>query len=119
MDGPDRKKRRVHCRVCPWRKDVDANDIPNGYCEVKHANLRSTIASGDAMSQLAENQGMRMMACHESPIGEEKPCVGWLDNQLGSGNNIPLRIAASAGRIDYDYELVGDQHATLEETLPK
>lgn len=110
---------RKQCKACPWRKDVDPHDIPNGYCETKHANLKSTIAPQDVMSQLSENRGLRIMACHESPIGREKPCVGWLDNQLGVGNNIPLRIAASTGRIDTDYELVGDQHATLEETLPK
>ena len=32
------------CRKCPWRKDVDPHDIPNGYCEQKHAGLADTIA---------------------------------------------------------------------------
>lgn len=109
---------RKQCKKCPWRKDVDPNDIPNGYCEVKHANLKSTIADGDVMAQLMDNRGMRIMACHETPVGDEVPCVGWLANQLGPGNNIPLRIACSAGHIDYDYELVGDQHECLEDTLP-
>jgi len=110
--------KRKQCKKCPWRKDVDPNDIPNGYCSTKHANLKSTIAEGDVMSQIANNRGLRIMACHESPIGKEKPCVGWLANQLGDGNNIPLRIAASSGRIDCNFDLVGEQHATLEDTLP-
>ena len=111
-------KRRVQCRHCPWRKDVDPHDIPNGYCEVKHANLASTIATGDAMSQLAEDRGLRMMACHESGIGGEKHCVGWVHNQLGPGNNIRLRLRVAFGHIDGAYDLVGEQHETLEETLP-
>jgi len=61
-----------------------------------------------------------MMACHESNTeGGEKPCVGWLAHQLGPGNNIPLRMAASSGRIDTDFELVGDQHENFDDTLPR
>lgn len=38
------------CKKCPWRKDVDPLEIPNGYCENKHAGLVNTIASGDSNS---------------------------------------------------------------------
>lgn len=38
--------------------------------------------------------------------------------ELGPGNNIALRLAASAGRIDYDFELDGEQHERFEDTLP-
>jgi hypothetical protein len=62
---------------------------------------------------------IRSMACHESKEGKEKHCVGWLMNQLGEGNNIPLRMAVAMGQIDGNVELVGEQHMTLEETLPK
>lgn len=57
------------------------------------------------------------MACHESPVGKETYCVGWLMNQLGPGNNIPLRIQM----MKYDLsgvELHGEQHKTFEDTLP-
>lgn len=37
-------KRTAQCAKCPWRVDVDPHDIPNGYCEVKHRALESTIA---------------------------------------------------------------------------
>ena len=58
-----------------------------------------------------------MMACHESKPEDEYPCVGWLMQQLGPGNNIALRLRAMDGRFD-ELELVGEQHETLEATLP-
>lgn len=59
------------------------------------------------------------MACHESAVGKEVPCVGWLDNQLGVGNNLTLRFAVFQERISADYELDGEQHGSLEETFPE
>ena len=105
---------RKQCKKCPWRKDVDPVTIPNGYCETKHAALKNTISKPGKLN-LAE---IRIMACHESPIGLEKPCVGWLVHQLGPGNNIGLRLAVIEGRIDADVETVGEQHETFEDTLP-
>ena len=115
----NKEKPRRQCAKCPWRVDVDPNDIPNGYCEIKHANLSSTIASGDVMSQLAEERGMRIMSCHESDVGDEKHCIGWMHNQLGPGNNIRLRLRVAFGHIEGAYDLVGEQHETLGETLPR
>lgn len=59
------------------------------------------------------------MACHETPVGKELPCIGWLDNQLGAGNNIGLRLAAIQGDIDVNYEIDGEQHERFEDTLPQ
>lgn len=101
------------CKKCPWRKDVDPYDIPNDYCELKHAALESTIAKG-----LNLGPSLQMMACHESPVGDETPCVGWLSNQLGPGNNIGLRLWAIKNLKRERLELVGEQHETFEETLP-
>ena len=114
MANQPRKKIRVQCAKCPWRKDVDPRDIPNGYCEKKHANLRNTIANPGLFLL---GGALRMMACHESKLGKEKPCVGWLANQLGPGNNIGLRLAARDGRFG-EFELVGEQHEHFEDTLP-
>jgi hypothetical protein len=107
---------RRQCEKCPWKIGVDPRDIPNGYSEEMHAGLADTIA---APGRIAFGGTMRIMACHESRIGRELPCVGWLYNQLGDGNNIPLRIAVAQGRIDGDVEVVGPQHATFEDTLPR
>ncbi len=107
---------RRQCSKCPWKKSTDPNDIPNGYCATKHKNLKSTIAT-PALIPLPGSP-LHMMACHETMPGKEKPCVGWLSNQLGPGNNIGLRIAAMMGRVE-PFKLVGPQHACLEDTLPK
>ena len=106
--------RTKQCEKCPWRIDVDPHDIPNGYCETKHRALESTIAE-PGMIQLGGT--IRMMACHESKIGKEQPCVGWMANQLGPGNNIALRLWAHKN-LKKRLELVGEQHERFEDTLP-
>lgn len=107
---------RRQCKKCPWRVDVDPNEIPNGYCVEKHRALQSTIAPP---GELRIGGPLPMMACHETPPGRELPCVGWLVQQLGEGNNIALRIAVMTGAVDGNVQTVGEQHATLEETLPR
>jgi hypothetical protein len=104
-------KRTKQCAKCPWRKDVDPHDIPNGYCALKHANLESTIAK-DPMSSIQQTSAM---ACHET---DDAHCIGWLVNQLGPGNNIGLRIRMMSCENIGKIKLVGEQHQTFEETLP-
>lgn len=111
------KKPRRQCAKCPWRKDVDPNDIPNGYCVDKHRALERTIAKEGDLSALKEGV-LRMMACHESKPGRERACVGWVANQLGPGNNIMLRLRMLAGDVAPP-RTVGEQHETFEDTLPK
>ncbi len=105
------------CKKCPWLKSVDPHDIPNGYCELKHAALKNTIARPGDLSGIRSGS-MRVMACHESLPGKERECVGWVANQLGPGNNIGLRFRALDGRYS-DLQLIGEQHETFEDTLPK
>jgi hypothetical protein len=108
---------RRQCAKCPWKRGVDPNDIPGGYSRDLHAALKSTIAEpGGAASLLG---GAKKMACHETGIGSELPCVGWLAHQVGPGNNLGLRLAVVTGRIDGNVETVGPQHARFEDTLPK
>lgn len=106
---------RKQCAKCPWKKGVDPNDIPGGYCSTKHKNLRDTIAT-PGLLQLGFGP-IRVMACHEAPVGRELACVGWLANQLGPGNNISLRMMARDGRFGR-FETVGEQHERFEDTLP-
>ena len=106
---------RKQCEKCPWKVSTDPHQIPNGYCEVKHAGLKGTIA---APGEIIVGT-LRIMACHESPVGKELPCVGWLHNQMGAGNNIPLRLAAMCKKIDANVQTVGPQHECFEDTLPK
>lgn len=109
---------RKQCAKCPWRKDVDPTEIPGEYCEVKHRGLKKTIAKPANVADLLFKE-LQMMACHETPPGREKPCVGWLVHQFGPGNNIGLRMAVFEGRVDMDVEPVGEQHERFEDTIPK
>lgn len=109
---------RKQCTKCPWKVSTNPHDIPGGYCSLKHEALGSTLAAPGSILQACEN-ALHIMACHETPAGEELPCVGWLHHQLGVGNNLGLRMACSAGQVDGNYELVGDQHETLSDTLPR
>lgn len=104
----------TQCGKCPWRKDVDPHDIPDGYCERKHAELKDAIADPGYIDLLGP---LRIMACHESSVGKERPCVGWLINQLGPGNNIALRLWAR-DNIKVAPRTIGEQHERFEDTLP-
>lgn len=107
---------RRQCSKCPWKKSTDPNEIPNGYSEAKHRALADTIAKpGD----VPRADTIRIFACHETPIGRELPCVGWLVNQLGPGNNIALRLRIFTGLIDANVRTDGPQHERFEDTLPK
>jgi len=107
-------KRTTQCPKCPWRKDVDPRDIPNGYSEQKHCALRQTIATPGDLSGL-NSTARHVMACHEL---HEAHCVGWLMNQLGPGNNIALRVSMLSCENLRDVKLLGEQHETFDETLP-
>lgn len=105
--------RNNQCKACPWRKSVKPErDIPGGYCETMHRGLKSTIAEG-----VESVRRGALMACHESPKGNEQPCVGWLVNQLGPGNNVGLRMLALDGRFR-NVRTDGPQHERFEDTLP-
>ena len=118
LEHQQRKQRQ--CAKCPWKVSTDPYAIPNGYDPEKHQRLMNTVATGSAAEQLADpNKPLRIMACHESDIGRERPCVGWLNHQLGDGNNLSLRLKVATGKINGHYELDGEQHACLEDTLPK
>lgn len=106
-------KRTAQCAKCPWRKDVDPHDIPNGYCETKHRALADTIAIEGDLSTLFGP--LRMMACHEL---EDAPCVGWVANQAGPGNNLGLRLRLHSCENVDRIRLVGEQHETFETPLP-
>lgn len=109
-----RLKRTKQCAKCPWRKDVDPHDIPNGYCEVKHAALAGTIAKPSDLASVLSGR-LHIMGCHET---HEAHCVGWLVNQMGPGNNIALRISMRDCENFSKVRTVGEQHETFEDTLP-
>ncbi len=106
---------RKQCKKCPWKVSTDPFDIPDGYDPDAHCKLDGTIAKPGSPMRAST---LRIMACHETGKGKELPCVGWLENQIGPGNNLALRLAVMHGRVDADVETVGPQHETFEDTLP-
>ena len=108
--------RTMQCVHCPWRKEVDPYDIPNGYSREKHRALCSTIAAPGSLDTLYSDEPFRVMACHET---ENAYCIGWLSYQIGPGNNILLRMRMLHCTNAKEIRLRGEQHATFEETLPR
>lgn len=104
-------KRTKQCDKCPWRVDVDPYDIPNGYDVEKHKALSETIVlPGDVRGS------DKVMACHET---HDAHCVGWIDNQLGPGNNIGLRLQMLSCENIGALRVIGEQHERFEDTLPQ
>ncbi len=120
MNGQLAPHRTVaQCKSCPWRVGcVPEADIPNGYSVRLHENLRGTCQSGDESLRGYLGGALRVMACHYSEGGQEFACAGWLNNQIGEGNNISVRLAVMTGRLPVP-KVDGEQHACFEDTLPK
>jgi hypothetical protein len=106
--------RTKQCAKCPWRTSTDPHEIPDGYCEVKHRNLKDTIAEPGSLIGTG-----KAMACHHSNGSDEMYCVGWLHNQLGVGNNIALRMRMRHCENIRDLKVYGEQHERFEDTLPE
>lgn len=109
-------KRTRQCAKCPWKKSTDPHEIPRGYSEERHYALANTIAEPGSCRLGGD---LRVMACHESPVGEEAHCIGWLMHQLGPGNNIGLRLQMSRCENIQHVHLDGPQHERFEDTLPR
>lgn len=116
-------KRTVQCAKCPWKVATDPFEIPDGYCEMKHEGLKSTIADpNDPVGNFLRSQSsgeFHIMACHHSKPEQEEHCVGWLINQLTVGNNIYLRLMVRDYVNAGELRTVGEQHECFEDTLPQ
>lgn len=55
------------------------------------------------------------MACHETDYAH---CIGWVNHQLGVGNNIALRLQMLSCSNSDKIRLRGEQHPSFEATLP-
>lgn len=82
------------CASCPWRRDALAADIPNFDLSLAE-KLSATCPDSRGMGP---NFGASVFACHQSKIGEEFACAGWLATV---GNRHPgVRLAVSMNRLD-------------------
>ena len=98
------------CATCPWKKSTTVENIPKYEVE-KHQELSETIADMNALLSTTKN-----MACHYDE-GEGRYCIGWLSNQLGPGNNIPLRMRFMQCENVNEIQLDGEQVSSFEETF--
>ena len=117
MNHTFKLKRVIQCAKCPWKVSTNAFEIPDGYSVELHKNLSKTIAVPGDLRDLKIGV-TRAMACHHSSKGEREFCVGYLNNQLGAGNNIALRLSMINCENIGDIKVVGPQHSTFEETIP-
>lgn len=81
-------QRTKQCKNCPWKLSVNPADIPNGFDYDSHKRI---LENAPKEGQIYVEK-LHIMSCHNSNDNDEMFCIGWLKNQLGSGNNIPLRI---------------------------
>ncbi|MFB2970413.1 DUF6283 family protein [Aerosakkonema sp. BLCC-F183] len=102
------------CKTCPWKKEAKCSDIPN-YNRSLHEKLSDTIAESDGNLSRINDIKIKAMACHYSKDNDEQYCVGWLHNQLGVGNNIPLRLKMIGSSIKI--VLDGEQKRSFDETF--
>lgn len=109
--------RTKQCKKCPWKCATNPEEIPNGYQVELHKDLKGTISKEGLAGYI--DPPKVAMACHESKIGKEVHCVGWVNQQMGVGNNIRLRMQLMNCDNINELEVYGDQHRTFEETLPK
>lgn len=106
-------KRTRQCAKCPWKKSTNPHEIPDGYSVERHQLLSDTIAEPGA---LHTSPRLKVMGCHEHATHEQVHCVGWLNHQLGPGNNLALRLAVLGQR--FQLKLDGPQHERFEDTIP-
>ena len=82
---------------------------------MKHKNLAGTIATPGDVSLGPK----RVMACHHSDGDDKMYCIGWLNHQLGVGNNIGMRMRMLNCENIGEIKTYGKQHQRFEDTLPK
>ncbi len=85
-----------------------------------HEGLQDTIAPSNTLEQLnkfAQSKTVKIMACHDSSETELYHCIGWVHNQLGSGNNVALRMSFRDCQNVNEIEVEGEQHSRFEDTF--
>ena len=113
--------RTTQCKKCPFKVSTNPHDIPDGYCEIKHQGMESTITDPeDPVGEFYRTaRELNVMACHHSTPTNTQHCVGWIANQIGPGNNIRLRLNLRSCENARKIKTVGEQHENFKNTLPK
>lgn len=97
------------CPSCPWRLDQDARSIPNFSLDKAEA-LAATCPDERNMGP---DHGAAMFACHQSRIGAEVHCAGWLATV---GHRHPaVRLSVMRDRLDPGHLQPGANWPALHE----
>lgn len=82
------------CPSCPWRVDQHAQDIPN----FSLALAEGLAATCPDHRGLGPAFGAPLFACHQSKVGAEVHCAGWLAKVGRTHPNV--RLSVVQGRLD-------------------
>lgn len=105
------------CPGCPWRVEKDAADIPR-FSLTKAESLAKTSPCENGFGPSFTDN---MFACHQSKIGEELACAGWL---AAVGHAHPrVRLAVIQGSLPHSALSPGKDwpqlHSTFQEVIEK
>jgi hypothetical protein len=101
------------CLSCPWRRDATADDIPN-FDMALAEGLADTCPNHRNMGP---DFGASIFACHQSKVGGEFACAGWLATV---GHRHPaVRLAILSGRLDAAALETGQGWPDLHENYPE
>jgi len=107
---PEPKPARQPCLSCPWRLDQDARDIPN-FSLTLAESLAGTCPDHRGMGP---DFGAPLFACHQSKVGAEVHCAGWLARV---GHAHPgVRLAVTSGRLDPSHLEPGSDWPALHDS---
>jgi len=118
MDSMTKKCAEKPCKNCPWKKSslVGGANIPRFDIDLMRG-LSSTVPPRDS-----NQDGMyKIFACHDSKVGNEFACAGYVAVQ--GYQNINVRLMAMMGHVDIiavedacsDYEMYSNFHEMLDD----
>ncbi len=104
---------KLPCKTCPWRVDRSAQDIPN----FSLALAERLAATSPDERHVGPALGAPQFACHQSELGKEVVCRGWL---AAVGHRHPMvRLAVLQGRLPAEALSPGPDWPVLHETYPQ
>lgn len=83
-------RRKAPCKTCPWRRDVESG----AFGVERYEQLQNTVRRGEQSPVI----GDPMFACHQSVVGDEAACAGWL--AVEGYQHLGVRYAISVRRLD-------------------
>lgn len=115
--APEETGKKKPCGTCPWRVDRRASDIPNFSLELAE-KLRNT--SPDERN-IGPDFGAPQFACHQSEVGHEVVCRGWLAMVGNAHPGVRLQVFRRqlSAEVLYPDEDWPELHESYPEVLEK